>query len=460
MPIAEDPEPRPVRGDEPGGSDPSGTGAKDPFADLVLDDEFVRGAAVKEQSGRTRMLTARWKHTPPVDPGGRRSVNDGPAKKAKRRFGRKPKPQAVDPWGNPRPRSRQLPWRTPLYVVLTVTVLLAALNVNGLRNWYSDHYGGSSSAHSPAPTVAPETARPTTAPPKVDEQQPTVDRPWAGSLAEGWPNGAEAFVLPEAQATGVFSTAQVAAQLQSVKDYLIAANLDPKVVAGGRPDAALALLEREDQDGAKAALEHPSKDNDPTNWFSRFDPRDAIPVGDTVKVQGRMTYEGDGDKGVLIHTDFSFVYALRPGPEAAKRAGSPQPTTPAPQPTKPAAPQGGGTAKPAGLLVPAGLLAPTDDVAGDTWTTRTIVRRADTFRFYDPGRYQVQPKKIVYAKSQTDPANSACDVYDGFFHPQFDQFAALRPDTPGSRPTGPAIDPYDRSKDIQQTDECGTISRY
>ncbi|MFD8784212.1 hypothetical protein [Kitasatospora sp. NPDC059599] len=449
MPIAEDPEPRPTRGDAPDGSDPSGTGAKDPFADLVLDDDFVRGATAQEQSGRTRMLAARWKHTPPVDPGGRRSVNDGPA--PARRFGRKPKPPAVDAWGNPRPRSSA--WRTPLYVALTVAVLLAALNIDGLRSWYRDHVGGTAAAHTPVPTVAPETARPTTAAPKVDDQQPTVAHPWAGSPAEGWPTGAEAFVLPEAQATGVFSTAQVASQLQSVRDYLIAANLDPKVIAGGRPDAALALLERQDQDGAKSALEHPSKENDPTNWFSRFDPRDAIPVGDTVKVQGRMTFEGDGDKGVLIHTDFSFVYALRPGPEAAKQAASPRPSAPAPQPTGPAAPKGGGTAKPVGLVVR------TDDVAGDTWTTRTIVRRVDTFRFYDPGRYQVQPKKVVYAKSQTDPANSACDVYDGFFHPQFDQFAALQQDTPGSRPTGPAIDPYDRSKDVEQTEGCGTISR-
>ncbi|MEV7772878.1 hypothetical protein [Kitasatospora sp. NPDC086791] len=447
MPIAEDPRPRPAGGDRPGGSDPSGTGGKDPFTDLAPDDALVRDAAAEERSGRT--LAARWKHTPPADPGGNRPVHDGPA--PARRSGRKPEPLEFDAWGNAVPRRRA--WRAPVYTVLTAAVLLAALNTDGLRGWYADHVGGLFAAHTPVPTVAPETAKPTSAPPKVDEQQPTVAHPWAGSPAEGWPTGAEAFVLPEAQATGVFSAAQVAAQLQSVKDYLIAANLDPQVIAGGRPDAALALLERHDQDGAKSALEHPSKENDPTDFFSRFDPREAIAVGDTVKVQGRMTFEGDGDKGVLIHTDFSFVYPLRPGPEAAKRAGSPQPATRAPQPTKSAAPQGGGTAKPVGLLVP------TDDVAGDTWTTRTIVRRVDTFRFYDPGRYQVQPKKVVYDKSQTSPANSACDVYDGFFHPQFDQFAALQQDTPGSRPTGPAVDPYDRSKDVEQAEGCGTVSR-
>ncbi|MFE2411171.1 hypothetical protein ACFXDE_22775 [Kitasatospora sp. NPDC059408] len=456
MPIAEDPEPRPSEGGEPGGSDPSGAGGKDPFADLVLDDEFVKGAAVTEQSGRTRMLAAQWKHTPPVDPGGRRSVDDGPAA-PKRRFGRKPKLQAVDPWGNPRPPKRRvLEWRTPLFAVLAIAVLVAALNIEGLRNWYQGGSAGSSASHTPVPTVAPETAKPTTAPPKVDADQPTVDHPWAGSPAEGWPNGADAFVLPDAKATGVFSADQVAAQLQLVKDYLTAANLDPQVIAGGRPEAALALLDRAERDQAAAALATPSKENDPTNWFSRFDPREAVQVGGVVKVQGRIGFEGDGDKGVLVHADFSYVYAVRPGPDAAKRAASPAPSASGgPKPTKPAAP---GTQDPAAR--PVGLVLPAADVAGDTWTTRTVVRRVENFRFYDPARYQVNPKKIAFGEGGgSDSANSACDVYDGFYHPQFAQFDPVRQDTPGSRPTGPATDPYDRSKDLVPSDQCGTVSR-
>ncbi|MFJ6617093.1 hypothetical protein ACIQOW_05840 [Kitasatospora sp. NPDC091335] len=126
MPIAEDPQPRPGRGDEPDGSAPSGAGAKDPFAGLVLDEEFVRGAAHKEQAGRTRMLAARWKHTPPVDPGGRRSVNDGPAKP--RRFGRGPGPRSAGRQAGPR---RRAAWRTPLYVALAVAALLAVLKLTG-----------------------------------------------------------------------------------------------------------------------------------------------------------------------------------------------------------------------------------------------------------------------------------------------------------------------------------------
>ncbi|MEV0535661.1 hypothetical protein [Kitasatospora sp. NPDC050463] len=442
MPIAEDPEPRPSEDRAPDGADPSGTDGKDPFADLVLDDEFVRGATVKEQSGRTRMLSARWQHTPPVDPGGRRSVNDGPRKAG--RFGRRPKP--VDPWGGSRPRRRP-EWRTPLYVVLTVAVLLAALNVDGLRSWYrgEDRSPASGSA---VPTVGPETARPTTAPPRTDEKQPTVDRPWAGSPAEGWPTTLDAFDLPQAPgAIGVFSADQVAAQVKLVKEYLAAANLDPKVIAGGRPDAALAMLERETRDHLEATLSHPSKESDPLGSFSRFDPREAIQVTDTVKLQGLISVEGDGERGVVVHTDFTYVYALRPGPEAAQRALAQHPTASAPPTPAPSAPKDG-TAKPVGLVVPAA------DVPGDTWTARTVVRRTEDFRFYDPGKYQNNPKKINFGKRRSESGNSACNVYDGYFHPQFDQFARPRPEQ-----TGPLIDPYDRSKNLTDSEECGTVSR-
>ncbi|GHH79223.1 hypothetical protein GCM10018781_56760 [Kitasatospora indigofera] len=69
MPIADDPHQPPHR-PEPNGADP--------FDGLLLDEDFVRGAAVKEPSARTRMLSARWRLQEPVDPGGRRWSPGGP----------------------------------------------------------------------------------------------------------------------------------------------------------------------------------------------------------------------------------------------------------------------------------------------------------------------------------------------------------------------------------------------
>jgi hypothetical protein len=48
-------------------------------------------------------------------------------------------------------------------------------------------------------------------------------------------------------------------------------------------------------------------------------------------------------------------------------------------------------------------------------------------------------------------------VFDGYFHPRFDSDTA----TAGTNPTGPTIDPYDRSTEVgdEKDEECGTATR-
>jgi hypothetical protein len=41
---------------------------EDDWDDVVLDEDFVRGAEVSEPAGRTRMLAARWRREAPPDP--------------------------------------------------------------------------------------------------------------------------------------------------------------------------------------------------------------------------------------------------------------------------------------------------------------------------------------------------------------------------------------------------------
>ncbi|MCG6497251.1 hypothetical protein [Kitasatospora sp. A2-31] len=259
-----------------------------------------------------------------------------------------------------------------------------------------------------------------------------------GSPAKDWASGPAGIEVSKAPlATGAFGTDEVAAQLQLVKDYLVAANLDPQLIAGGSPDAALAMLDRGTKDTARQALAHPSPTTDPSSWFTRFDPREAIPVSDAIRVQGWISYDADGENGVVVKTDVTYVYALRPGPEAVRLAASPG--TPA---TGPATPQDAVRA------------TPDPDVPGYTWTARTIVRRADTFHFYDPARYAVDPKKIVADETRPSFGNSACNVHDGYLHPEFDQFPPARPN-----PTGPTRDPYERTGEVPGKGGCNTISR-
>ncbi|MEV7603406.1 hypothetical protein AB0O91_39160 [Kitasatospora sp. NPDC089797] len=95
MPIADEPHPSPFPEPEPGpGPEPAARdrGTPDPFEGLVLDERFVRDATVQEPTARTRMLTARWREQPPVDPGGRRwtpGAAAGPARSGWTRPGRR-----------------------------------------------------------------------------------------------------------------------------------------------------------------------------------------------------------------------------------------------------------------------------------------------------------------------------------------------------------------------------------
>ncbi|MDH6137306.1 hypothetical protein P3T37_006738 [Kitasatospora sp. MAA4] len=354
------------------------------------------------------------------------------------RFQRRAKP--VDPWGNPARRTKRN-WQTPVFVLLAVSVVLAGLNVDRLHSWYTANVGGTPDSGgaagapmSPKPitTQAPETAAPTAAPSTEAPDNPTVDHPWAGSPALDWPAGADAIALPPGQATGTFGADEVTAKLQMVKSYLVATNLDPKVVAGGTPQAALDMMDRTEHDDALAALAHPSADHDPTTWFSRFNPRTAVPASDVVKVQGHTSFESDGAHGLLVHTDYTYVYALVPGPEVYFPSSSPSP---------------GSSAKAVGWL----------QQNGSTDVTREIVRREQDFRFADPARYDVDPAKLYLDKGQSSMGNTYCEVGDGWLEPMFPQTNAGGGDP--NTPSGSPRDPYDHSQPLPNDDKCGTDSR-
>ncbi|MFC6597211.1 hypothetical protein [Kitasatospora paranensis] len=398
MPTVEDPEPR----------------SDDPFEGLVLDDEFVRAAAVKEQSGRARMLAARWRHTPPQAESWRASADVPRIRRGL--FGRRAK--RVD---RPAARAGRSGWWSGLGVALSVCVVLGLIALAGA----ADRQPGPAAL----PPVGPETASPTAAPPSVAPDTPTVEHPWAGSPAEAWPAGADGITVPDATAVGVYSRKEVAAQLAAVRSFLVLTAVDPKTLAGDTPQAALDLLDRQEKARLGKAVAHPTEADDPTVWLSRFDPRLAVPVTDVVKVQGRTTFEGDGKHGLVVHTDYTYVYALRPGPDVGKEPASPAP---------------GSTARP--VLWQDGTDSPVVE--------REIVRRELDFTFYDPAHYIVQRGKPVLTHMQADFGNNVCDTSGGYLVTSFPQTRE------SVGPTGGAtIDPYDRSKPMEQGGGCGTLSR-
>lgn len=288
-------------------------------------------------------------------------------------------------------------------------VLIAGLALVAVRpELVIDKLTGKTEAREGAAKAAPlpaETARPTAAPDAVYPDQPTLEEPFRGSPALQWAEGAAGIEVPAATAVAGMSQGQVADALAKAKAFLVASNLDPAVLRGERPEAALALLDPRQPEvpqSLERALARPDAGESPVTLFTRFDAAEVRPVGGVVKVRGSMRAEA-GEPGELrVVTDYTFVHPM----------------------TK-----------------------------GDRRVQRTIVRRQITFSVLDPSRWQATEGKLQLHKYDSEWSNVRCEATRGFLHPDFPQ------DRPGgTQPSGPAVDPYDRSKDIRGG-HCGTVTR-
>ncbi len=262
-----------------------------------------------------------------------------------------------------------------------------------------------------AAPLPPETAAPSAAP--ADEAfpaTPTLKAPFAGSPAVRYADGAAGIVPPDAEPVGRLSKDEVAGVLRKAKELLVEANLNPRTLRGGRPTAALDLvdpLQPDVREDLEAGLSKPDREHDPLRLFTRFDPHEVRLAGDVVKTRGRMTFKEGRDGALAVHADYTFVYPV------VKAA------------------------------------------AGASEVARTVVRRVVDIEINDPRRFQVTPGKLALTGYDSDFANTACEVYDGFLHPQFSDSRA------GAVASGPAVDPYDRSKEMTGDPEagCGTVTR-
>ncbi|MEU6141270.1 hypothetical protein ABZ848_12995 [Streptomyces sp. NPDC047081] len=378
MPDRPSDEPRPGSGEEPSIPD-------DVWDKFLKDTEAGIGSAPKEPSARARMVTERLRQQ---DARGERPENW--------RAGAATRPE----------RRRRRVWPV-LGVLLAAAVAVVAVKPSVIPG---DPFGTkddtSAAQASPLP---PETAAPTAPPSSPDPDIPTLARPFAGSPAERWADGAAGIVLPKATPVGTLSKAQVEQALQQTRTLLVDANLNSATLRGERPGTALGVIEPKQTDlltRLDTSLSKPDEKHDPLSMFSRFDPTEIKLVGDVVKTRGRITFKAGEQSSVAVHADYTFVYPV-------VRAG------------------------------------------GSKEVTRTIVRRILDVQLSDPTRYQVTPGKITIRRYDRDIGNSACDVYDGYLHPEFTS------DTPtGAAPSGPTTDPYDRSKGIDgQAKGCGTVSR-
>lgn len=358
----------------------------------------IRASAPKEPSARARMVTERLRQREArgAEPEGWRT---GPAWQEMRKAeGRTT-------------RGRRL-WAV-IGVPLAAAVALVAVRPSLLPGdpFKTSSGSASSGATEVARELPAETAAPTAAPSAVAPGTPTLERPFAGSPAERYADGAAGIVVPDAKPVGPLTKEQVARALRQTKALLVGANIDRKTLLGGRPTSALALLDPKQPkmlDDVNSWLRKPDVKHDPLRLFSRFDPHEVRLVGDVVKTRGHMTFKAGTHASVVIHADYTFVYPLAQADQKS------------------------------------------------TEVARTIVRRVLDIEVSDPRKYQVTPGRLALLAYDEDLSNSACFVYDGFLHPQFDSAAPT-----GATPSGPAVDPYDRSRELPHSSgvSCGSVSR-
>ncbi|MFJ8664564.1 hypothetical protein [Streptomyces sp. NPDC093600] len=343
-------------------------------------------------------------------------VGTGPVPEPRRRRPRRPKRHEPEGWRtgpawremNGRGKARRQV-KGAVGITLAAGLLLFAVRPDLVTDRWPEGLGGPG-ATTP---LSAETARPSAAPSQeILPDRPTLKEPFKGSPALRWADGAAGIELPRARAVGGMSKKEVAAALDTVGRFLVAANLDRATLRGERPTDAIELLDPLQKDVRPRIdrwLAKPGRDSDPLWLFSRFDPAEVRLAGDVVKTRGRMTFEaGERSGEVQVHADYTFVYPLvktRPG---------------------------------------------FDEVA------RTVVRRQMTFALYDPAKIVATRGALFVLRMDESAGNSDCARDgDGFLRPQFseDLISAVPPG-------GPEIDPYDRSKDLGDLPKkCGTVTR-
>lgn len=155
--------------------------------------------------------------------------------------------------------------------------------------------------------------------PVVDQ----VDRddPFGGTEAEGY---AEGFDAPEAASISDYPSDRVQEAYDITRDHLEAVYLEPDAVFGEDNSAFTALLTSQALDWYLEHHGHEDPELDSRGVAFNLAPGTAEPVGDVVKVDGRMWAETARDETgwdyLAVHTEYTIVHPVsRPGSSASVR---------------------------------------------------------------------------------------------------------------------------------------------
>jgi hypothetical protein len=131
-------------------------------------------------------------------------------------------------------------------------------------------------------------------------------KPFVGTPARDWADGAAGIVVPTVEAIGSHSVDAVTDAYARARDVVAAAMLEPAVIMGVDYEPYLRLFADGDQESLRAALADPERVD---RFVVRLGPDTTLlPV--PPKVRGRMWAESGGTGKLLVKTRFVVVYPL------------------------------------------------------------------------------------------------------------------------------------------------------
>jgi len=145
--------------------------------------------------------------------------------------------------------------------------------------------------------------------------------PFAGTPADHWADGAAGIAAPAAAPIGPYTKTQVEYAYQTMRQLLIAGNLDKQTLLGGAPTAFADLLIPSQKswflDGlGKKGVDKQGDSLDTRQWVMSFEPGSTQFIGSMIKVHGSMrgkaVKEKDGSYEFDVVVDYLFVYPIEP----------------------------------------------------------------------------------------------------------------------------------------------------
>src|SRR5690242_14854427 len=177
---------------------------------------------------------------------------------------------------------------------LVVVVGGFAFALTGARNWF-------------APQTSATTAGPPTGSTTANQSSPPAGGPFDGTAAQTYPKGSAGIELPAPLELPGFTTAQVTAGLQKVKAALVAARLDPKMLAGHDTSVLLDLLAPD----ARGPIGDAFTNHKFLGFATQLGPDQKL-SSDPIRVKGGITFSAttseDASKFHLMQVQTNFVW--------------------------------------------------------------------------------------------------------------------------------------------------------